>query len=273
MAVEKKRFSMAAANLGTRAPCGAHAPPSKAPRASQLVAVEQGRIPPPPTRLPNNAPVQVCVYKVCDAVGDCWPEYEGTDAPLYQVQMKHDARPSVVFDLVRTFGDFLKTMHGSDESVPDTVHGLQQCGIKLILTDTQDPDGVGFVQWRPAFYVVGGPAAKPLGNFLLLLDEWWAYKAEALGCTLDVHYSPHTSVGSLEDIMSQLTHDLYSVACPLQRVPLGIFEAQPVSSKRIVMLNIQPESGDTVSILVHGNIWAYRNRFDMLGIPGNFKHE
>ena len=45
-------------------------------------------------------------------------------------------------------------------------------------------------------------------------------------------------------------------------------EAQPVVGKRIVTVTVQPEGGDTVSILVSGNMWVYRSRFDTHGIPG-----
>ena len=122
--------------------------------------VEQGPRPANPNRLPDSAPVQVVVCKVTDSAGDCWSQYEGTEASLYQVQMKHEARPSALFDLIRSFGDFLKSAHAEDESVPVSLQDLQQCGIKLVLTDNQGPDGVGFLQWRPAFYVVGDPSAK-----------------------------------------------------------------------------------------------------------------
>ena len=51
--------------------------------------------------------------------------------------------------------------------------------------------------------------------------------------------------------------------------PLNIFEAQPVTSKRIVTVTVQPESADSVSILMSGNVWVYRARFDAHGVPGS----
>ena len=270
MTSDRKRFSMAAVPK-RKMEDGTSSSPQKVQKASQLVMVEQGPRPANPNRLPDSAPVQVVVYKVTDSAGDCWSQYEGTEASLYQVQMKHEARPSALFDLNRSFGDFLKSVHAEDESVPVSLQDLQQCGIKLVLTDNQDPDGVGFVQWRPAFYVVGDPHAKPVTNFLLLLDEWWAYKSKAMGRQLEVQYHPHTSVGDLGDIDEQLAYEHCVVEAPSASVPLGIFEAQPVISKRIVTINVQPEGADTVSILVSGSMWVYRARFDAQGIPGNTK--
>ena len=147
----------------------------------------------------------------------------------------------------------------------------QRC-IKLVITDDQDSDGVGFVQWRPAFYVIGDIAGKPLANFLALLGEWWEYKSNALGHRLEIHYNLHATVGGMADIAGQLAYEPCSICGPMQRVPLGIFEAHPVTSKRIVTLTVQPETGDTVSIVVAGNMSMYHARFDTLGIPGNVTH-
>ena len=272
MTTERKRFSMAAAALKRRAADDASSPSPKVPKASQLVMVEQGPRPINPRRLPESAPVQVCIYKVTDCAGDSWSQYEGTDASIYQIQMKHDARPSCLFDLNRSFGDFLKAMHADDESMPATLQDMQSCGIKLVLTDSQDPDGVGtFVHWRAAFYVVGDPQAKPVANFMMLLDEFWPYKSKAMGRELEVFYHPHTSVGDLSDTSDQLAYDNCAVENPSPSLPMGIFEAQPVVSKRIVTVNIQPEGDDAVSILVSGNMWVYRSRFDAQGIPGTGK--
>ena len=268
MTTERKKFSMDVV-AKKRAADDASSPSQKVPKASALVMVEQGPRPPNPRRLSESAPVQVCIYKVSNCAGDCWSQYEGTDAALYQVQMKHDARPSCLFDLNRSFGDFLKTVHAEDESMPVTLQDLQSSGIKLVLTDSQDPDGVGtFVQWRAAYYVVGDPNAKPVQNFLLLLDEWWAFKSKAMGRELEVQYHPHASVGGMSDTAGQLTYENCTVEDSSSTVPLGIFEAHPVVSKRIVTVNIQPEGDDTVSILVSGSMWVYRSRFDALGIPG-----
>ena len=124
MTTERKRFSIAAAGLKKREADDAPSPSPKVPKASQLVMVEQGPRPINPKRLPESAPVQVCIYKVTECAGDCWSQYEGTDAPLYQIQMKHGARPSALFDLNRSFSEFLKSMHTEDDSVPVTLQEM-----------------------------------------------------------------------------------------------------------------------------------------------------
>ena len=49
---------------------------------------------------------------------------------------------------------------------------------QFMLRIQQDPDEIGFVQWRPAFYAVGG--SSQLDNALLLLDAFFQYLATAM---------------------------------------------------------------------------------------------
>ena len=84
-----------------------------------------------------------------DNAGDMWSNYEGTEAKLYQIQMTHDARPSALFNVRDGFNDFLKMAQDGDSAPPASLELLQsQAGVKLVLTDRNDPDEVGFVQWR-----------------------------------------------------------------------------------------------------------------------------
>ena len=79
-------------------------------------------------------------------------------------------RPQV-FGIRESFQDFLKDAGSKSEEVPQKLEDLAASGIRLVITDKNDPDGVGFVQWRVAFYVAGGDAS--LGNFMCLLDSKW----------------------------------------------------------------------------------------------------
>ena len=54
---------------------------------------------------------------------------------------------------------------------------------------------------------------------------------------------------------------------PESRLPCGIFEAQPVSQKRPVTCHFQLESANELSILITGNTWAFKSRFDAFGMP------
>ena len=74
--------------------------------------------------------------------------FEGSNkARLYQVQIAHDARPSILFNLRDSFGNFLKAMSTEDKDYPSSIDELLNVGgIKLVVADKNDPDNVGFVQ-------------------------------------------------------------------------------------------------------------------------------
>ena len=76
-----------------------------------------------------------------------------------------------VFGIRESFQDFLKDAGSKSEDVLQKLEDLAASGIRLVITDKNDPDGVGFVQWWVAFYVAGGDAS--LGNFMCLLDSKW----------------------------------------------------------------------------------------------------
>ena len=92
---------------------------------------------------------------------------------MYQVQIQHAAQKSITFQLRDSWLDFLRTLHRDDPSQPATFQQMESLlGTRLVISDRQDPDDVGFVQWRSAFYT---PDAD---NFLLMLDAWFRFKAK-----------------------------------------------------------------------------------------------
>ena len=91
------------------------------------------------------------MYKVTDKAGDCWSDVEkyGTYA-LYQVQIAHEARPSILMSLRDSFSDFLKEMSTESDAYPGSLEVLRDQGcIKLVVSDKVDPENVGFVQSAP----------------------------------------------------------------------------------------------------------------------------
>ena len=126
------------------------------------------------TRPQTNAPVNMCVYKITDASGDVWPAFP--DTKLWQIQIDHDARPSVSVAVVQGLNDYLKQTPGA----PDNVQKLQiDAGIKLVLTNLDDPDSLGcFVQYRVGLYVAG--EFESLTNAFMLLDGYLQFKMKQL---------------------------------------------------------------------------------------------
>ena len=67
--------------------------------------------------------------------GGVWSSFEGTGAQLFQIQIDHQARPSIVFGLRESFNDFLKDANSKSEDIPATLEGLQSSGIRVVITD------------------------------------------------------------------------------------------------------------------------------------------
>ena len=266
----KRKFTMTSVAPVRAVAVGDSPSPAKAkavPKASQLT-VEQSR--PAIQRKLASAPVVVCIYKVTDKAADAWSSITDTSAALFQIQIDHAARPSVTFDIVRVFNDFLKDAHTENASVPPTVSDLsQQAGIRIVVTGTEDPEKLGsFVQWRTGFYVAG--SEESLRNFVYLLDDFfqWKEKKMAREQAFEVRLHPHLGV----DInIDGLAYEHYTLNTPAKSLPLKFFECHPCAGKRVLTLNVEPTTDQTVSVVVSGNSFSYRDRMDALGVPGAYQ--
>ena len=171
------KFSASAAASGARKRLAEEAKPSAAaspakvaavPSASDIV-IEQARPQQQrtPQRLPTTAPWIICIYKVTDSVGDVWDKFQGDSGlSFYACVMDHACRPSALMYLRDAFNEFLRAAKAENDAVPIDVASLMDLGIRLVISDANDPDGAGFVQWRVCFYVAGD--LKALHNFLIL---------------------------------------------------------------------------------------------------------
>ena len=242
----------------------------KLPRAAD-VSVEQG---PRPTqaarRLPPNAKVEVCILKYTDQASDLWDLFQGKhDTPLYQIQIQHLAQRAVTFQMRDSFNDFLRKTHAADNSMPATLQQLEAlAGIRLVVTDRADPDDIGFIQWRSAFY------ATDACNFLRLLDGWFRFKAQeaARDQPFQVTLHPHTGI-DLAALWDDLQYEHYTLKEPSAELPLRVFDTQPVVGKRITTLNLQLDSESTLSLILTGHTWPFRGRLDAFGMSGGFYGE
>ena len=186
---------------------------------------------------------------------------------MWQVQIDHPVQRPITFQMRDGVNDFLRAAHATDPTMPADVRALEEAvGVRLVVADRTDPDEVGFVQWRVAFYVAGD-----INNFLLLLDDFFVYKAKAIAREqpFQVQIFPHTGVRVtvVDDVMYEHVQINEQTATP----PLGIFEAQPCIGKRIVVLNIQIENENTISVVITGNTWAFRSRLDTFGVSGGYQ--
>ena len=99
-------------------------------------------------RFCGTAPFNVCVHKVTDNAKDCWEQFRDcNDVGLYQVQIAHDACPSLLFNIQDAFNDFLLETSATCEGYPGNLDVLEtDFGVRLVLTDRNDSEQVDFVQ-------------------------------------------------------------------------------------------------------------------------------
>ena len=100
----------------TAAPAAPAAVPAAArrstPSASALIIAEK-KATGVRTSQPRSAPVICCVFKVGDCAQDLWAAAK-PDAALYQVQLVHNCKPSLLFAFVGSFNEYLKAAHDED---------------------------------------------------------------------------------------------------------------------------------------------------------------
>ena len=237
--------------------------PFKVPKVSELTLLETPKPPQAARNLPATAPVAVVMYKISDCAGDVWEQFNGQDVALWQVQVDHPVRArSVCYQMREAFGDYLRAESEKNEALPNTIQDLaSKAGVRLVVTDAKDPDDMGYVQWRVAWYV----AADDLKNFLHLLDGYFVFKERQMATQqpFEVHLHPHTNV-DIADVWDELEFANYTLQEPQATLPLGVFEAQGL--RKPITLNLQVQSEKILSLVLCGGTWSYKERFDAYGV-------
>jgi hypothetical protein len=205
----------------------------------------------------TNAPVNIAVYKVTDCAGDLWGNFKDVQTKLWQVQIDHDARPSVTVRMYDSFNEFLKdhARNSPGSTVESTKQLESDAGIKLVMTNQDDPDGLGcFKQYRVAWYVAG--EIDQVINFFNLLDNYLLHKAKqfARATPFEVNIYPYTDV-DLESLPDQMSHKPIKVHPCGRDLPLKLFEAHPVVGKKVLTLNFETEATTELSLVITGNTW------------------
>ena len=127
-----KKFDLSLAASGIKREGDQNSPPKKVPKVADMKIDAPRQI---TQRVTTNAPVQICVYPITERAGDLWANYkESPSTKIWQVQMEHDARPSITVEVLDGFNEYLKETSRTNPSLPDSVQKLQaEAGIKLIL--------------------------------------------------------------------------------------------------------------------------------------------
>jgi hypothetical protein len=145
---------------------------------------------------------------------------------------------------------------------------LSAAGIRLVMADKNDPDGVGFVQWRVAWYVAGEDGS--VSNFLSLWDDYLVWKTKAMAKDIETHFFPHTGIDELDSkIESELNYEHYHFHPPAaeEELPLKWHEAAPCIGKRVATCHLTSSESE-LKFIFSGNTWVFRDAMDEHGIKG-----
>ena len=234
---------------------------SKCLKVGQII-VEEGPKPQmmKQEKLSPNAAVIVVIHKVTDDAGFIWESYKGGEAqPLWQIQISHPTPRPITFQFKDRFADFLKNY----AEAPNTLEELEEHGIRVVVSDSNDPDDIGYVQWRPALYVVGD-----LNNGMLLLDAFFVHISTTLAKekSFDVHVTPHIGI-SIEDVWDELEYGSYTLNEANKKPPLSFYEMSPCFGKKVPSFSIEVASDIKISIVIT-QVFVYRDGFEAYGVQG-----
>ena len=98
---------------------------------------------------------------------------------------------SITYKMRDSFSAFLQDTNQTDTGMPTSTQQLEQdMGIKLVVGDLNDPERVGFRQWRVAFY------CTDIISFMHLMDKWFVYKerTRTREKPFQVMIHPHTGI-------------------------------------------------------------------------------
>ena len=166
--------------------------------------------------------------------------------------------PMLVFS--RSFNEFLTEAGKDNADFPKTLDDLGKAGIRLVVADSNDPDGVGFVQWRVSFYVAGEDGS--LINFCNLFDDYIVWKTKAMAKDVETHLWPHIGIDELEQAkIDELNYEHYTVHEPAQEseMPLKWTEGAPCIGKRVATCHLTAASDTLLKLIWTGNTWAFRD--------------
>ena len=84
-----------------------------------------------------------------------------------------------------------------------------------------------------------------------------------------MHIYPHLSVGGhLSSLGDQLSYSPITIHEPAKDLALKWFQSQPCIGKRILCFFFEPVDGNTLSFVLTGNTWNFRDDLERAGISG-----
>ncbi len=189
------------------------------------------------------------------------------DEPVYQLQIMHDHRPSITFGFLAAMRAFVPTYEGNAQTL-DELEQTRRIRFAVAGGQGQDPDHVGVKPWRVAVYI-GGATPVPA---LDLLAAFVRHKASTLEFQATGVPALHVVPRVPELLGGQVPEPWVEMAAG--SVEAHPFDAPPPRGRRHVILMLEKEDAtERYSVVVSGNTWAYRDRFEAAAVAGGYIDE
>ena len=174
------------------------------------------------------APIVICIYKYTNFAGDLLPDFRENNAALYQIQLEHDCRDSVVYQFKSKFEAFLRQQNEINPAIPKDCATLSVTAGVFATVTSGRPKSENAVPWRVvivcacgvcvsscpdllhlllhsllrkvALYVVG--CLDSVKNALLLLDGYFTQEARPVRgepVLIEVHPHENVQLGSVTE--------------------------------------------------------------------------
>lgn len=225
---------------------------------------------------PASAPIELTVFRYGDRASDHLPAWPAA-ARVYQMQIMHEAAPSWVVNIVPAFNGYLEHLHSEDAGIPSSLSRLRaewNMVLQIAKVSEPNPAGAPLVNWRVAFYVVGG--RDELRDALQLVHGYVAFRARR-PLTSDkrpftdlgeqeflVHFGPRDDLLALENAESPVVK-VDHVA--LAAAPRSMLECAGPMGNKFLVAEVEVVGEEKVAIGWMGQTWGLRNDFEAQDIP------
>ena len=87
---------------------------------------------------------------------------------------------------------------------------------------------------------------------------------------LQVYLHPHCGIGINDDQAQRFIFKPYTIMDASDDLPLKWFECQSIGSRRIAIMVLQVNTGDSVNVIWYGDTFAYRGALSKSNVTGHF---
>ena len=186
------------------------------------------------------------------------------DVAMYQYQVVHERRPSILFQFLTEFKKFIQTIDPSFTSLEEFE---KQRSVRVVVPGDrfEDIDHVGIVPWRLAFYA----ATVDTKSVLNLIHDFVNWKCQQL--EFSSFTPPKIMLTYASKACVNVDNEINFNMMPMGTPSMHAFDAAPARGKRHLIMSVEKGDIDNVcDVLFLGSTWPFRQEFEAAQIQGGY---